>query len=75
MAKNMGFETENTDNYAGAVYYGTGTEYVDVLTHVDVVPAGDGWDTDPFQMVIKTAWPTAAASLTIRALPSSLSTA
>ena len=53
MAKNMGFETENTDNYAGAVYYGTGTEYVDVLTHVDVVPAGDGWDTDPFQMVIK----------------------
>ena len=33
MAKNMGFETENTDNYAGAVYYGTGTEYVDVLTH------------------------------------------
>ncbi|MFQ9395813.1 MAG: Sapep family Mn(2+)-dependent dipeptidase [Lachnospiraceae bacterium] len=53
MAKNMGFETENTDNYAGAVYYGTGTEYVDVLTHVDVVPAGDGWNTDPFQMVIK----------------------
>lgn len=53
MAKNMGFETENTDNYAGAVYYGTGTEYVDVLAHVDVVPAGDGWDTDPFQMVIK----------------------
>ena len=26
---------------------------MDVLTHVDVVPAGDGWDTDPFQMVIK----------------------
>lgn len=53
LAENMGFVTDNTGNYAGAAYYGTGTEYVDVLTHLDVVPAGDGWETDPFQLVIK----------------------
>ena len=53
IAKRMGFETDNVDNYAGVVSYGDGDETVGVLAHLDVVPAGKGWTTDPFQMVIK----------------------
>lgn len=53
IAERMGLETDNVDNYAGVVSYGDGDETVGVLAHLDVVPAGKGWTTDPFQMVIK----------------------
>ena len=53
IAQRMGFETDNVDNYAGVVSYGEGEETVGVLAHLDVVPAGKGWTTDPFKMVIK----------------------
>ncbi len=53
IAERMGFETDNVDNYAGAVSYGSGEETVGVLAHLDVVPAGKGWETDPFTMTIK----------------------
>ena len=45
MAEKMGLATENVGNYAGHAEYGEGDEVAAVLTHVDVVPAGDGWDT------------------------------
>ena len=47
-AEKMGFKTQNVDNYMGWCEYGTGKEMVAVLGHLDVVPAGDGWDEDPF---------------------------
>ena len=53
MAERMGFETDNVDNYAGTVSLGSGEETVGVLAHLDVVPAGKGWETDPFRMTIK----------------------
>lgn len=53
MADRMGLETDNVDNYAGVVSYGDGSETVGVLAHLDVVPAGKGWTTDPFQLTIK----------------------
>ena len=53
IAERMGFETDNVDNYAGAVSLGSGEETVGVLAHLDVVPAGKGWSTDPFTMTIK----------------------
>lgn len=53
MAQNMGFSTKNVGNYAGHAEYGTGEEVAAVLTHVDVVPAGDGWDTPPFTLTQK----------------------
>ncbi len=52
-AQDLGLETVNTGNFAGHASYGSGTECIDVLTHLDVVPAGDGWDTDPFTAVKK----------------------
>lgn len=48
IAEEMGFQTENFDNYAGHADYGEGEEIVGILGHVDVVPCGDGWVCDPF---------------------------
>lgn len=53
IAERIGLETDNVDNYAGVVSYGDGEETVGVLAHLDVVPAGKGWTTDPFTMVIR----------------------
>lgn len=48
-----GFKTEQFENWAGHIEYGEGDEIMGVLGHVDVVPTGTGWDTDPFEPVIK----------------------
>ncbi|TVP89408.1 Sapep family Mn(2+)-dependent dipeptidase, partial [Alkalibacterium sp.] len=48
-----GFTTKNVDNWAGHIEFGDGDETLGVLAHVDVVPTGTGWDTDPFEPVIK----------------------
>lgn len=48
LGKEMGFSVENCDGYAGTISYGKGKEYVGVAVHADVVPAGDGWNTEPF---------------------------
>lgn len=53
MGEAMGFKTENFDNYVGHIEYGEGEELLGILGHVDVVPAGDGWESDPWGGVIK----------------------
>ncbi len=50
MAKHLGLTVRNVGNYAGHAEYGQGSETAAVVTHVDVVPAGTGWHTDPFAM-------------------------
>ncbi len=47
LAKTMGFETHNYDNFAGEVIFGEGEEFA-VLAHLDVVPEGGGWTHEPF---------------------------
>ena len=47
LAREMGFETKNYDNYVGEVLFGEGEEFA-VLAHLDVVPAGGGWTHPPF---------------------------
>lgn len=48
-----GFTVKNVDNYAGHIEMGAGTETLGIFGHVDVVPAGDGWDSDPYEPVVK----------------------
>lgn len=55
-AKSFGFETKNVDGFAGHVEWKCGLENAPlfgVLGHLDVVPAGEGWDTPPFQLTIQ----------------------
>lgn len=48
LAKDLGFETKNVDNYGGHIDFGYGEEIVGILGHLDVVPEGDGWTFDPY---------------------------
>ncbi len=47
-ASEMGFAVKNVGGYAGHVEYGEGEELLGVLVHLDVVPPGPGWQSDPF---------------------------
>ena len=54
IAQNLGFETKDMEGYAGyADFKGTTDTQLGIIGHVDVVPAGPGWDTDPFQMEVR----------------------
>lgn len=50
--KRLGFEVKDYDGYAATIGWGTEGKEVGVLSHMDVVPVGDGWNTDPFDPVI-----------------------
>lgn len=43
-----GFTPKNVGNLAGHLEFGQGDELLGILCHVDVVPEGDGWTSDPF---------------------------
>lgn len=47
MASNMGFKTENFDNYVGTITLGENPQ-LGILCHLDVVPEGTGWIHEPF---------------------------
>lgn len=53
MAKNDGFKTCQDGGYAGVVEYGGKNKNVGILCHLDVVPVGDDWTSDPFNPIIK----------------------
>lgn len=50
IAEGLGFRTVNLDNYCGYAEIGEGKEIIGIAGHLDIVPAGDGWHTDPFTM-------------------------
>ena len=53
IADRDGYPTKNVDNYAGHFEFGDGEEVLGIFAHMDVVPAGSGWDTDPYTPTIK----------------------
>ncbi|MGI8316740.1 dipeptidase PepV [Halobacillus mangrovi] len=53
IAEEDGFTTKNVDGRAGHVEFGEGEEVLGILGHLDVVPAGKGWSTPPFEPVLK----------------------
>ncbi len=58
IADRLGLESHNLDNYIGwAEIAGTDPEkHLAAICHVDVVPAGNGWDADPFTLRVKDGW-------------------
>ena len=54
MAEGYGFAVRNYENYAGAIDMNPLEKQLDILAHLDVVPAGEGWKvTEPFAPVRK----------------------
>lgn len=51
--ENDGFIVKNLDGFAGHIEFGQGEELTGILCHVDVVPEGDGWSSDPFGAVLR----------------------
>lgn len=49
----LGFKTVNYDGYAGEIIFGGGVESMAILSHLDVVPAGEGWSVPPFKLTQK----------------------
>lgn len=48
-----GLPTKVVANLAGHIEFGKGDELFGVLGHVDVVPPGKGWTSEPFEPVIR----------------------
>lgn len=52
IGEELGFEVKDYDGHVVTVCYGDQGQEVGVLSHVDIVPAGCGWNTDPFDPVV-----------------------
>ena len=48
LCQRLGFRTKNCQRRVGWAEIGQGEEMVAILVHLDVVPAGEGWDYPPF---------------------------
>ena len=49
--ENEGFKTVNLDNKVGYIEFGEGDKTIGMLAHLDIVPCGEGWDSDPLTLV------------------------
>lgn len=52
LCQSLGFRIKNCNDLLGYAEAGQGDRLIGVLVHLDVVPAGSGWDTDPFSAYI-----------------------
>ena len=53
MGKASGFATKDFEGKVARIEMGGGEKIFGILAHLDIVPAGEGWLTDPFTAVIK----------------------
>ena len=53
LARKDGFEVTNYDNKVVEIIYGRGENNLTIMAHADVVPAGTGWDNNPFSVTEK----------------------
>ena len=51
LAQSWGFKTWNDEGYVGLVELNEKEDLLHILAHLDIVGAGDHWDTDPFTLV------------------------
>ena len=52
IARRMGFVTEIVDDAVLTVEFGDKPAQLCLMAHLDVVDAGEGWDSDPYTMVV-----------------------
>lgn len=54
MAEGYGFSVTNYDYFVGTADLNDKEKHLDILAHLDVVPAGEGWEvTQPFDPILK----------------------
>lgn len=52
-ARDFGLDVKNIDDKAGHIQLGEGGKLCGVLTHLDVVPAGNNWSVVPYELTRK----------------------
>lgn len=52
LCASLGFRVKNCDGQVGWAEIGQGEEMVGILCHLDVVPAGEGWDYEPYALTV-----------------------
>nr|WP_045047192.1 Sapep family Mn(2+)-dependent dipeptidase [Rouxiella chamberiensis] len=50
LAKQAGFRTEEHEGYAGSIIFGDHAQDIGLVSHLDVVPAGENWTYPPFSL-------------------------
>jgi len=53
MLEENGLKTEVFEDMIVTASFGTKPEEIGILAHLDIVEAGEGWDTDPYKLVKK----------------------
>ncbi|MEI6100418.1 MAG: dipeptidase PepV [Eubacteriales bacterium] len=53
LSEKLDFDSVNLFSHLGYVEYGEGDEQFAILTHLDVVPAGENWTVKPFACTVK----------------------
>lgn len=53
IARGYGLRTGTDEGYAAWAEYGEGEGLIGILGHLDIVPAGNGWSTDPFKLTVE----------------------
>lgn len=53
MAEELGLHTHNADNYAGTADLNEFETKLGILVHLDVVPEGEHWSTDPYKGIVR----------------------
>ena len=50
LAKKDGFKVKNYKNMIVEIIFGSGEKNITIMAHADVVPPGDGWQSNPFSL-------------------------
>lgn len=48
-----GLKSENVDYHAGYAELGEGEKLIGILAHLDIVPCGTGWTSDPLKLTLR----------------------
>ncbi len=56
ISRELGLDTVNCEDKLGYASVGKGDKYLATITHLDIVPTGDGWTADPFKMRQREGW-------------------
>ena len=56
IARELGLKAVNCANRIGYAEIGEGEDYLATITHLDVVPVGEGWTGDPFTLRERDGW-------------------
>ena len=56
IARELGLAAVNCEDRIGYAALGEGERYLATITHLDIVPVGDGWTGDPFVLREREGW-------------------